>query len=73
MLHHLNHNTRADRALCNGSADMGSIVDRLLAVAEEPASDNEIDRAIAQHRQLALARTIKGLIERDAHSACEAA
>jgi hypothetical protein len=65
MLHHLQHNTHADRARCNGSADMGSIVDRLLAVAELPETDNEIDRAIAQHRQLTLVRTIRGLIERD--------
>lgn len=39
MLHHLHHNAHADRALCNGSADMGSIVDRLLAVAEMPETD----------------------------------
>jgi hypothetical protein len=51
---------------------MVSIVDRLLAVAELPETDNEIDRAIAQHRQLTLARTIKGLIERD-EGTCEAA
>jgi hypothetical protein len=63
MLHHLQN--RTDRALCNDSADTGSIVDRLLAVAELPETDNEIDRAIAQHRQLTLARTIKGLIDRD--------
>lgn len=72
MLHHLHQNARPDRALCNGSADMVSIVDRLLAVAELPETDNEIDRAIAQHRQLTLARTIKGLIERD-EGGCEAA
>jgi len=72
MLHHLRQTARADRDPCSGSADTGSIVDRLLAVAEEPASDNEIDRAIAQHRQLTLARTIKGLIERDERD-CRAA
>ncbi|MBL0935732.1 MAG: hypothetical protein IBJ07_13385 [Rhizobiaceae bacterium] len=72
MLHHFHHAARPDRALRNGSADMVSIVDRLLAVAELPETDNEIDRAIAQHRQLTLARTIKGLIERD-EGGCEAA
>lgn len=69
---HLHNAARPDRALCNGSADMVSIVDRLMAVAELPETDNEIDRAIAQHRQLTLARTIKGLIERD-EGTCEAA
>lgn len=72
MLHHLHQNAHADRAHCSGSPDMGSIVDRLLAVAELPETDNEIDRAIARHRQLTLARTIKGLIERD-DRCCEAA
>ncbi len=72
MLHHLQQSALTDRSLCNGSAEMGSIVDRLLAVAELPETDNEIDRAIAQHRQLTLARTIKGLIERD-EGTCQAA
>lgn len=69
---HLRNAARPDRTFCNGSAEMGSIVDRLLAVAELPETDNEIDRAIAQHRQLTLVRTIKGLIERD-EGGCEAA
>jgi hypothetical protein len=70
---HLHNAARPDRARCNDSADMGSIVDRLLAVAELPETENEIDRAIAQHRQLTLARTIRNLIERDDHRGCEAA
>ncbi|MDF1601869.1 hypothetical protein PZ895_19085 [Mesorhizobium sp. YIM 152430] len=73
MLHQLHQNAHADRMLCNDSADTGSIVDRLLAVAELPETENEIDRAIAQHRQLTLARTIRNLIERDDHRGCEAA
>jgi hypothetical protein len=70
---HLHNAALPDRARCNDSADMGSIVDRLLAVAELPETENEIDRAIAQHRQLTLARTIRNLIERDDHRGCEAA
>ncbi|WP_024588605.1 hypothetical protein [Aliihoeflea sp. 2WW] len=72
MLHHLHYAANTHRAPCSDSTDTASIVDRLLAVAELPASDNEIDRAIAQHRQLTLARTIKGLIERD-EGTCQAA
>lgn len=70
---HLHNAARPDRTRCKDSADMGSIVDRLLAVAELPETENEIDRAIAQHRQLTLARTIRNLIERDDHRGCEAA